>query len=203
MTGSEDSAPLMGATAASSHFPVWLVAIGLGVPLALILLAASPLGKDFFYVIAGIPALLFVWAMAGVAALFGSVRSAIRKDWRQCVAGLVLPMVLAIVALDPVGFVRSCDYIGDVLHFVVLKPSYDRQIAALPTAQGPRLAVFDWGGMVSASFGVVYDEADEVSLPPGRQSADWLTRASQTELTCEGYGARPLWDHYYLVSFPC
>ena len=65
------------------------------------------------------------------------------------------------------GFVRSCNYIGDVIHFIVAKPYYDRQIAALPADQRPRLVVFDWGGMVWASSGLVYDETDQVSLPRG------------------------------------
>ena len=190
-------------TAAQSRFPRWLVAIGLGVPVALILLAASPLGTDFLYVMVGIPALLFVWAIAGVAALIVSARSAMRKDWRRCVIASVLPIVLLVVALDPFGFVRSCNYIGDVLHFIIAKPYYDRQIAALPGDLGPRLVVFDWGGMVWASSGLIYDETDQVSLPRDRQSADWLAQASHTELSCGGYGVQPLWDHYYLASFPC
>jgi hypothetical protein len=190
-------------TASPSRAPYWLVAIGLGVPLALIVFAASPLGTDFFYVVVGIPALLFVWVMAGVGALAASVRSAMRKDWRQCAIASLLPIVLLVVALDPIGFVRSCNHIGEVAHFIIAKPYYDRQIAALPAGQGPHLAVFDWGGMAWASFGVVYDETDQVSLPRARQSADWLARASHSELSCEGYGVQPLWDHYYLVSFPC
>jgi len=201
MTGAGISAPSIAETAA--RFPRWLVAIGLGVPLALVVLAASPLGNNFFYVVIGIPALLFAWAIAGVGALIASVRSAMRRDWRRCAIASLLPIVLIVVALDPVRFVRACNHIGDVAHFIVAKPYYDRQIAALPAGEGPRLAVFNWGGMVWASFGVVYDETDQVSLPPDRQSADWRNRASHTELSCEGYGAQPLWDHYYLVSFAC
>lgn len=189
--------------AIQSRIPRWLVVVGLGVPLALILLAASPLGTNFFYVVIGKPALLFAWVLAGVGALIAAARAAMRKDWRQCAIASLLPIVLLVVALDPVRFVRSCNHIGDVAHFIVAKPYYDRQIAALPASQGPRLAVFDWGGMTWASFGVVYDETDQVSLPPRRQSADWLERASRSELSCKGYGVQPLWDHYYLVSFPC
>ena len=140
--------------------------------------------------------------MAGVGALVVSVRSAMRKEWRRCVIALALPIVLLVVALDPIGFVRSCNHIGDVIHFIVAKPYYDREIAALPADRGPRLVVFDWGGMVWASIGLVYDETDQVSLPRARQSADWLAQASHSELSCEGYGVQPLWDHYYLAEFP-
>jgi hypothetical protein len=201
MTGAGISAPSIAETAA--RFPRWVVAIGLGVPLALVVLAASPLGTNFFYVVVGIPALLFAWVIAGVGALIVGIRSATRKDWRRCAIASLLPIALIVVALDPLRFVRACNRIGDVAHFIAAKPYYDRQIAALPAGEGPRLAVFDWGGMVWASFGVVYDETDQVSLPPDRQSAKWRERASRTALSCEGYDARPLWDHYYLVSFPC
>ncbi len=47
----------------------WVAAIGLGVPIALIALAASPLGPNFIYVVVGIPALLCLWVVAGRGAL--------------------------------------------------------------------------------------------------------------------------------------
>jgi hypothetical protein len=188
---------------APSRLLRWAAAIGLSVPIALIALAASPLGSNFFYVVLGIPALLLLWVIAGLGALLVSIRSARQKEWRRCAIAAILPVVLLIVAFDPVRFVRSCDYAGDVIHFIAMKTSYDRQIAALPADQRPRLVVFDWGGMSFASQGLVYDEADQVALPKGNQSADWLAQAARTELSCEGYGVRALWDHYYLADFPC
>ena len=188
---------------APSRLLRWAAAIGLGVPLALIAFAASPLGPNFFYVLAGIPALLLLWVIAGLIALVVSIRSAIQKDWRRCALAAILPVVLLIVAFDPIRFVRSCNHAGDVIHFLAMKSFYDRQIAALPADQRPGLVVFDWGGMSFASHGLVYDETDQISLPKGSQSADWLAQAGHTQLSCEGYGARPLWDHYYLVDFPC
>ena len=203
MTEAGNSAPAGAELAPRSRFTRWLLAAGLGVPLALIVLAASPLGTNFLYVVVGIPALLFLWAIAGGGALIVGVRAATRREWRRCVLALALPIVLLAVAADPTGFVRSCNHIGDVIHFIVAKPYYDRQIAALPADRRPRLVVFDWGGMVWASSGLVYDETDQVALPRDRRSADWLAQASHSELSCEGYGVEPLWGHYYLASFPC
>jgi hypothetical protein len=188
---------------APSRLLHWVAAIGFGVPVALIAAAASPLGPNFFYVLAGIPALLLLWVIAGLIALIVSIRSAMRKEWRRSVLAAILPVVLLIVAFNPVRFVRACDYAGDVIHFIAMKSHYDRTIAALPADQRPRLAVFDWGGMSFASHGLVYDETDQVTLPKGSQSADWLAKASHSELSCEGYGVRALWDHYYLADFPC
>ena len=181
----------------------WAAAIGLGVPIGLIALAASPLGPNFIYVVVGIPALLFLWVIAGLVALIVSIRSAMQKEWRRCVLAAILPAVLLIVAFDPVRFVRSCDYLGDVIHFIAMRSYYDRTIAALPADQRPPLVVCDWGGMSFASRGLVYDETDQVALPRGRQSTDWVAKASHTELSCEGYGVQALWDHYYLADFPC
>jgi hypothetical protein len=188
---------------AASRVLRWVVAIGFGVPIALIAFAASPLGPNFFYVLVGIPALLLLWVIAGLVALTVTIRSAIRKEWRRCLLAAILPIVLLVVAFDPVRFIRSCDYAGDVIHFLAMESSYDRAIAALPADQRPRLVVFDWGGMSFASHGLVYDETDQVALPKGSQSADWLAQARHSELSCEGYGVRALWDHYYLADFPC
>jgi hypothetical protein len=188
---------------APSRLLRWAVTIGLLVPIALIAFAASPLGPNFFYVLVGIPALLFLWVIAGLGALIVSIWSAMQKEWRRCVLAAILPVVLLIVAFDPVRFVRSCDYAGDVIHFIAMKSYYDQTIAAIPADQRPRLVVFDWGGMSFASHGLVYDETDQVALPRGRKSPDWLAKASRTELSCEGYGVQALWDHYYLADFPC
>lgn len=118
-------------------------------------------------------------------------------------ADFVYAMVLLAVAVDPFRFVRLCNYLGDVAHFIIMKPYYNGAIAALPTNQRPRVIVFNWGGMVWASRGLVYDETDQVSLPPGHQSAEWLAQTSNSELGCKGYSVQSLWDHYYLASFPC
>src|SRR5271156_2935109 len=110
---------------APSRLLRWAAAIGLGVPIALVAFAASPLGPNFFYVLVGIPVLLFLWVIAGLIALIVSIRSAMQKKWRRCVLAAILPVVLLIVAFDPVRFVRSCGYAGDVIHFIAMKSSYD------------------------------------------------------------------------------
>jgi hypothetical protein len=182
---------------------LWLVAFGLSIPLALILLAASPLGTNFIYVMLGIPALLLVWVMIGITSLTLSIRSAMKKAWRRSLIASVLPIILPFIAVNPFEFIQSCNYIGDVLHFIVLRPYYEQVITDLPRNERPHLVVFNWGGMVWASRGLVYDETDQISLPPDRQSTNWLAQAKHSELSCEGYSAHPLWAHYYLVSFTC
>jgi hypothetical protein len=192
-----------GLSAPRNDFPRALVLLAVGVPLLLVLLAASPLGADFLYVMAGIPLLLLVWAAAALWALVLSIRFAMRKRWAFSCTSAVLPIAVSIAILNMFSFVRYCNYLGDVLHFIVARPYYEHVIAELPRNAGPRLAVFNWGGMVWASHGLVYDESDEVALPPGKQSAAWLANPGLGELSCKGFGVQPLWSHYYLASFPC
>src|SRR5438045_7048418 len=71
------------------YFPCWLVVSALGVPLALIVLAASPHGTNFVYVMMGMPFLLLVWAGAGMGAAVFGVHAAMRKAWWQSLIALV------------------------------------------------------------------------------------------------------------------
>jgi hypothetical protein len=50
---------------------------------------------------------------------------------------------------------------------------------------------------------VVYDESDEIALPPGNQSAAWKANPDLGELSCGNWDARRLSSHFYLVGFLC
>ena len=89
------------------------------------------------------------------------------------------------------------------MRFAVTRSYYDHQVALLPTDDMPRVAVFNWGGMIWSSRGLVYDESDEIALPPGQQSATWKANPHIGELSCGNWDARRLWSHYYLVGFSC
>ncbi|ARN83087.1 hypothetical protein [Methylocystis bryophila] len=176
---------------------------GIGVPFCLILLGASPLAANPIYVLIGVPLLLLLWALVAARSLILCVRFAARGLWKSSLACAALPVAAVLVCLYPTIFLRSCAVLGDVLHFVVALPYYERVVAGLPRNESPRIAVFNWGGMVWNSRGVVYDESDEVALPAGEQSVAWRASAHLGELQCGGFSAQPLWRHYYLVSFPC
>jgi hypothetical protein len=184
------------------RIPRLLIKFAVGIPLALILLAASPLGRNFLYVMVGIPILMLLWVGAAVWSIVLCVSFARRRSWKSSLKLAVLPIGVIIVALNFYPFIRGCIYVGDVLHFVVARPYYDHVIASLPPTGRPRLAVFNWGGMPWASGGLVYDESDEVALPLGQQSAAWKANPGRAELDC-GFVVSPLWSHYYLASFPC
>lgn len=100
------------------------------------------------------------------------------------------------------------EYPADAVHFLKELPNYQRAVEALPD-DGKRYREFNWGGMLFASRGVVYDETDEIARPPGRQSAAWLARLNNSDLAC-GLDpdvrigiVEPLAGHYYLASFGC
>jgi hypothetical protein len=57
------------------------------------------------------------------------------------------------------------------------------------------------------ALGVVYDETDQIALPPGRQSRAWMARMKATDVLCgqdrfEG-SVRALGGHYYITGFGC
>lgn len=187
----------------SDNFPRSLIYLAIGLPISLVLLAASPFGTSFLYVTAGIPGLLLLWLGVGIWSAVLCVRFALRRSWLRSLQSAILPIVIFAIALNPLRFIQFCNYSGDVLHFVLARPYYERKIASIPRTDQPRLAVFNWGGMIWASRGLVYDESDEVALPPGHQSAAWLANPARAELACDGYAVQPLWSHYYLAQFPC
>jgi hypothetical protein len=187
----------------SDNFPRSLIYLAIGLPIALVLLAASPLGTNFLYVMVGIPGLLFLWLGVGILSAVLCVRFAVQRSWWRCLQAAILPIVIVGVAFNLLRFIQLCNYSGDVLHFVLARPYYEHKIASLPRTDQPRLVVFNWGGMIWASRGLVYDESDEVALPPGHQSAARLANPARAELACDGYVVQPLWSHYYLAQFPC
>jgi hypothetical protein len=185
------------------RLPPFLCYISFGVPLALVLLGASPFGNNIIYVIAGMPLLLSLWLGAACWWLILCIAFAMKRSWRSSLKCAVAPIVALIVCFYPVTFLRGANYLGDILHFAAAYPYYESVVAQKQGEATPRIIVFNWGGMVWASSGVVYDDSDEVALPAGKQSAKWLASPDLAELSCGGFSARPLWSHYYLVFFPC
>jgi hypothetical protein len=76
-------------------------------------------------------------------------------------------------------------------------------VRSTPGNGAPKLILFLWGGTIHVSTGVVYDEADEAALPPGKQDAAWLARASGSELACDDNTLVPVGGHFYIAYFAC
>ncbi len=181
----------------------WSLGIGIGTPIALVTFAASPLGTDFAYVMLGIPILLLFWVTSAIGAVVAAVKHLKNRKWWQGIVTAIPIVLVCAAAFNPFAFIRSCNFAGNIVNFIIMRPYYMARVQALPTTDGPRLVVFNRGGMIWASEGYVYDESDEVMLPPNKQSAAWKNKASHSELSCDGYSAYPLWGHFYIAYFPC
>jgi hypothetical protein len=182
--------------------------VAIGFPALLILLEASPIAPDFFFVLIGIPALYLAWVGLGIWSAVLTVKWLRQRIWRHAVINAVLPLVILGAGLNFIGFIRFCNNAGDTIHFYVRQDSYMKMVRATPQNGEPRLLIINLGGMSWASRGFVYDESDEVMWESVRQSPDWKARAQKSELGC-GYGAVPvpgpstLSKHWYIASFAC
>jgi hypothetical protein len=179
--------------------PVMLI---LGPPLLFICLVATPIGVHVFIVLIGM--LLFVlWIGIGLFGAERAFRAGRRHAWREVVSWFTVPLVIGLGTIEWQHTMIYTSFAGQALSFAANLPLYLRQIEKLPNDGVPKLEVFNRGGMIWASSGVVYDESDEVRLPPGEQSAEWQERAKQSELGCGNFSMTPLFRHFYLAGFSC
>ncbi len=156
----------------------------------------------------GLPVLLLAWAGLGLWASILTILRLRRRAWWHASMSAVLPVVLIGVGFNLLAFMHLCNDSGDVLNFLVNRPTYLKAIQQTPSIGRPQLRVFNLGGMSWASRGFVYDESDEILRDPSRQSVGWKDEAKNSELAC-GYGAQSFPGHFaftrhwYLVSFAC
>lgn len=144
-----------------------------------------------------------IWAGFGIAAWVMLGRSLKAHARKRAVSWLAAALIVGagMFQLDSVR--RYGNLAGDTLHFAAMYPSYLERIRKLPDDGQPKLIVFNFGGMIWASGGVVYDESDEIAKPFVDQSAAWKLRADRTELGCGHYAYTRLFQHFYLADFPC
>jgi hypothetical protein len=144
-----------------------------------------------------------VWVGLTIWSIIVCVVALRRRAWLIAALAVALPLLEPIVEL---ATVRQALDIRDIAHFGTMRSRFESDIAKLPE-NGERFAEFNFGGMLFASTGVVYDETDEIGLPAGRQSAAWISRMKHTDLICGENtfmrGARHIDGHWYLTSFGC
>jgi hypothetical protein len=178
-------------------FSIWPAAITIAGPVGLIFLWSCP----FDVVFMGAPMLLVIWGLAAIVALAVAIESAVQHAWKRAMSAVVLPLAVLAALLNLNAVWMHAIEAGEQIHFRVMRASYLAQVAKLPTDNGPRLAIFRWGGFV-ISHAVVYDESDEIVLSAAQQSAAWKARIAGTELECGVWGS-PVGDHFYLVRMGC
>lgn len=150
--------------------------------------------------------LLLAWLALTVWSLVAAMRLFRSRTWQLASACVIMPVALPLAVY---WAIPHAAYSLDYARFLVMRPTYDADVARLP-GNGRRLAEFEWRGAFSPGgsiIGVVYDETDELGLPYERRSAAWKKRMEDTDLTCGGDGplaeATALGGHYYLAYFGC
>ncbi|MBS0223270.1 MAG: hypothetical protein JSR91_21280 [Proteobacteria bacterium] len=184
----------------------WLVArpllVVLSIPLVDAVYLATPMSIDLSSLL--VEALLaVVWAGIAFGGAVLCVIAVRKRKWRVALSWLVVPVLITMGFLN-LPYVTSSTFIsGSALRFAILLPQFRADLARERRTDEPALRVWNRGGMIWHSSGIVYDESDEVALPPGQQSAAWQKRARQSEFACEGFHVVPLFGHFYIADFPC
>jgi|GEM_PF-3258829 len=147
--------------------------------------------------------LVVAWAITGIYCIAACI-PAVRVGASRRAVLLALLSLPAIAGTANWG--QAYGNVADWEHFSVMRAHYDQQVARLPDS-GERFAEFNWGGLSFPSRGVVYDETDEIGLPPNQQSRRWVSRMKNTDLLCGEQKFEALFqsfgDHYYEVGFGC
>lgn len=181
---------------------VWLLVLTLGPPLLLTLDYAIPtdLGRDwdfaafiFFFVVG------LIWITCGATLLVWSALLTARRSILPAIMALIFPIVTVINVLDDMPILVGASAVGDAVHFVIMKPFYDKQTANRSTRA---LWIRDWESDPTGGKAIVHDTAGDFDMHKMRRGSPWLKHQPEYELgeLCE---VHPLWDHYYIAGFGC
>lgn len=126
-----------------------------------------------------------------------------RRAWKRSLSALVLPAFVTAGLMLPRAFLSIWDTTSDWIRFELEKPGYWAKINTLNPEDGPRLAVFLWGGWGGLGVrGIVYDESDEVLLDDSQRSPEWKKRTEKTDLSCGAVAFR-MEGHFHKTYFGC
>jgi hypothetical protein len=100
-----------------------------------------------------------------------------KRRWRHVLTQTAAPF-LAIAVFALLG---AMGLSPERIRFAVNKHTYEAEIARLPQTGEPRFHKFDWGATGGAAapnlfFTLVFDESDEIALPPEQRSPAWRGR---------------------------
>jgi len=97
-----------------------------------------------------------------------AVRAMLRRHWRSVLSTLALPAWLAVSL--PIAHIT--ERLVNRAHYLIYESDYLREIARLKTIEKGQTAVFDWGGGPMNGFNrfLIFDESDEIVLPPEQRS---------------------------------
>jgi hypothetical protein len=149
--------------------------------------------------------LIAFWVAVPIWAVLVAVARMRRRAYRAAGVAALVPILA--IASYPHG-----RYIGDVIRFERERPSY---VAALAAARAgkvednaevyvgpPLIAFFPWGGFLTTSYGVIFDETGQAAKPLTVRLEAWAGRDIPMELKCPG-DVLPLGGAFYVGHFTC
>jgi hypothetical protein len=142
-----------------------------------------------------------VIASVAIGLGIGAILAAINRSWFLSLSFLLGVAVIGAVLLRWEPYWRWSMDFGEWLNFEINKPSYVAEVGRQARSETPLRREWAYGGFVTSHL-VVYDESDEIALPPDKQSENWRAWTKTNELQC-GYGYTPVGDHFYLVGTGC
>ncbi len=144
----------------------------------------------FFWLLVALPALLLL-AIVALLALFhefdrGDPTRVARRGWRLAVTLAAMPMLMMLGGLSQ--FVDVARYAEGLR--AEARSHEHREL--------PDLAIVRTGSSFLSSWGLLYDETGEITLPCGTQSEAWLQGAIQAHLgdTCDLHIGRVIGPYY-------
>jgi hypothetical protein len=147
----------------------------------LLLWLSQDLDRIFNLYIMLVP-MLAIPALAWIAALIiGLGVNVFKRRWRRIISIVAAPIIAGsfFLALEPLGVTTQR------VRLELWKSDYLAQIDALPASDdGIRLKTWNWGetgGVAVPNFfwTLVYDESDQIALPPSSWSAEWVQKTGQ------------------------
>ncbi len=184
-----------GSSKVNKSFAVLWILVALAIPFACGVLVSYSASTLLIILITIVP----VWLLAALTLLAFAVFNAIKKRWGISLYRLAAGMIAtASLILIPVGIDA-----GYYLRLWSFQNYYEAEVAKLPKDNNPRFRLFDWGGyFIFNTIVLAYDESDELSLAPGKQSPEWTARTNERTGGFFGgkWTAEHLQGHYYVVT---
>lgn len=94
-----------------------------------------------------------------------------------------------------------------VAHSIKLGLNEEQYLKEIKVVQadsdGYRYKEFNWGGFMLNPADLIYDESDELALPPERRSKAWWKKVERSEFTVCSHSTKKLKAHFYVVRFGC
>jgi hypothetical protein len=161
-------------------------------------------GASFWFLLSEF-ALPLIWLAFLPWALVAAIASCLRRAVVDAALACSVLIIAVLVVLEG-------RYVGDFVRFQIERPHY---VAALAAARSghvskdlaiavdpPMLAYFEWGAFLSISYGVVYDQTDEIAKEPEERSDGWSGSRASDVLDCPA-DVRALGGHFYAAHISC